>query len=422
MTRYFAPNRERNPDSYNILSSSSRLTEEKDVKDMVTETPVELRPGLDVLIRKCKDNNIPFLIFSAGIANVIEEVLTTRNLYHRNNMHIISNQMGFNSETGICDHFKVPLIHIFNKSEIIIKNSPYYTTIKNRGNVILLGDSIGDIHMADGIQHNICLTVGFLNHNVEDYINTYLETFDIVVVDDGPMDTIAFQNVIYKTTRKYPTVSPASNIYANKGNQSTSLSAIYRLPSWSTIFSSTSKHANDNSIISTRGFNPKTFNCKPPNYEIWTSTEISNRRLDKAFWDKADKGPIYLFFSVNASYVNGRFCGMAEMLTPVDYTSSYSVLEKDKGWGWGVIKVKWIFVKDIPNGQLRHIRVGNNENKPITNSRDTQELYSEPGRNMVKIFFDYRSKTSILNDSKFYDKRQVKMQRLIAQQRSASPE
>jgi len=46
---------------------------------------------------------------------------------------------------------------------------------------------------------------------------------------------------------------------------------------------------------------------------------------------------------------------MAQMLTPVDYTTSSSVWAQDK-WK-GVFKVKWIFVKDIPNGQLRHIRV-----------------------------------------------------------------
>ncbi|CAG8724354.1 9019_t:CDS:2, partial [Racocetra persica] len=67
---------------------------------------------------------------------------------------------------------------------------PYHTIIENRGNVILLGDSIGDIHMSDGIQHETCLTIGFLNHMVEDLINIYLETFDIVVVDDGPMDIV----------------------------------------------------------------------------------------------------------------------------------------------------------------------------------------------------------------------------------------
>ncbi|CAG8475580.1 610_t:CDS:2 [Diversispora eburnea] len=167
MTRYFRSNGERNPGSHNILSSSSRLTPEEEkapymiewwnkahelligqninknvVKDMVAETEVAMRPGLDELIEKCKNQNVPFLVFSAGLG-----VLAAKNLFHPNNMHIVSNQMGFNEETGICDHFKEPLIHVFNKSEVMIKNSPYHEIIENRSNVILMGDSIGDLQI-----------------------------------------------------------------------------------------------------------------------------------------------------------------------------------------------------------------------------------------------------------------------------------
>jgi hypothetical protein len=35
-------------------------------------------------------------------------------------------------------------------------------------------------------------------------------------------------------------------------------------------------------------------------YEIWSSTDPGNKRLDKAFKERAGRGPIYLFFSVNA--------------------------------------------------------------------------------------------------------------------------
>ena len=35
-------------------------------------------------------------------------------------------------------------------------------------------------------------------------------------------------------------------------------------------------------------------------YEIWSSTDPGNKRLDKAFKECAGRGPIYLFFSVNA--------------------------------------------------------------------------------------------------------------------------
>ena len=41
-------------------------------------------------------------------------------------------------------------------------------------------------------------------------------------------------------------------------------------------------------------------------YEIWNSTDPGNKRLDKAFKETAGRGPIYLFFSVNARCVVPR--------------------------------------------------------------------------------------------------------------------
>ncbi|KAG8972943.1 hypothetical protein FRB90_010073 [Tulasnella sp. 427] len=172
------------------------------------------------------------------------------------------------------------------------------------------------------------------------------------------------------------------------------------------------------SLLAAKGYNPTTFETKPAfarffviksyteddvhkslKYEIWSSTEPGNKRLDKAFKENNGRGPIYLFFSVNAS---GHFCGVAEMLTPVDYTRSSTVWAQDK-WK-GVIKVKWIFVRDVPNSVLRHIRLTNTqEMKPVTNSRDTQELPPEAGHEMLKIFLTHPSRTSLLQDFAFYE-------------------
>ncbi|RIA90943.1 pyrimidine 5'-nucleotidase [Glomus cerebriforme] len=167
-----------------------------DFAAIVSETPMNIREGLKELIDKCKEKNVPFLIFSAGLRNVIEEALTKENLYHKENMHIVSNKMDFNPETGICDKFVAPLIHVFNKSEITIKDSPYHQTIEDRRNVILLGDSVGDLQMSRGIEHDICLNIGFLNYIDDDLLNSYLKIFDIVVLDDGPMDVV---NMILQT-------------------------------------------------------------------------------------------------------------------------------------------------------------------------------------------------------------------------------
>lgn len=92
-------------------------------------------------------------------------------------------------------------------------------------------------------------------------------------------------------------------------------------------------------------------------------------------------------------------------MTAVDYNSVSSVWHQDK-WK-GQFKVKWIYVKDVPNPQLRHIRLENNENKPVTNSRDTQEVPNDKGLQVLDILHAYKHTTSIFDDFIHYEKRQV---------------
>ncbi|KAM4706094.1 YTH domain-containing family protein 3 isoform 2-T2 [Rhinophrynus dorsalis] len=136
-------------------------------------------------------------------------------------------------------------------------------------------------------------------------------------------------------------------------------------------------------------------------YSIWCSTEHGNKRLDAAFRSLNAKGPLYLLFSVNGS---GHFCGVAEMKSVVDYNAYAGVWSQDK-WK-GKFDVKWVFVKDVPNNQLRHIRLENNDNKPVTNSRDTQEVPLEKAKQVLKIIATFKHTTSIFDDFAHYEKRQ----------------
>lgn len=136
-------------------------------------------------------------------------------------------------------------------------------------------------------------------------------------------------------------------------------------------------------------------------YSIWCSTEHGNKRLDGAYRSLGNKGPLYLLFSVNGS---GHFCGVAEMRSPVDYNAYAGVWSQDK-WK-GKFEVKWAFIKDVPNNQLRHIRLENNDNKPVTNSRDTQEVPLEKAKQVLKIIATFKHTTSIFDDFAHYEKRQ----------------
>ncbi|WAR17516.1 YTHD2-like protein [Mya arenaria] len=151
-------------------------------------------------------------------------------------------------------------------------------------------------------------------------------------------------------------------------------------------------------------------------YNIWCSTEHGNKRLDTAFKEREGKGPVYFLYSVNGS---GHFCGIAQMLTTVDYGQSAGVWAQDK-WK-GKIEVKWIYVKDIPNSQLRHIRLENNENKPVTNSRDTQEVPPEKGKQVLKIIHNYKHTTSIFDDFIHYERRQEEDQGTQTQAKPKPP-
>ncbi|XP_074561440.1 YTH domain-containing protein ECT4-like isoform X2 [Curcuma longa] len=146
-------------------------------------------------------------------------------------------------------------------------------------------------------------------------------------------------------------------------------------------------------------------------YNVWSSTHNGNRKLDSAYADaqrrsegKPSNCPVFLFFSVNAS---GQFCGLAEMVGPVDFEKDMNFWQQDK-WS-GSFPVRWHIIKDVSNASLRHIVLENNENKPVTNSRDTQEIPYGAGINMLKIYTSNLMRTSILDDFMFYEERQKKM-------------
>lgn len=60
------------------------------------------------------------------------------------------------------------------------------------------------------------------------------------------------------------------------------------------------------------------------------------------------------------------------MTGPVDFHKDMDFWQQDK-WT-GSFPIRWHIIKDVPNSSFRHILLENNENKPVTHSRDTQEV------------------------------------------------
>lgn len=166
---------------------------------MVAQSNCELREDTTLLLNRLNQAKVPVLVMSAGLGDLVREILIHFEVLH-DNTTLVSNFLKYDKEgkvVGLKDDEE--LIHMYNKSECILKRSDKQHT--NRKNVVLLGDSLGDLQMADGVvDPNAVLTVGFLNKNIETSLDIYKKNFDVVLVDD---QTMTFPNALVSDVCKY---------------------------------------------------------------------------------------------------------------------------------------------------------------------------------------------------------------------------
>ncbi|XP_049497623.1 cytosolic 5'-nucleotidase 3A isoform X3 [Panthera uncia] len=143
--------------------------------------------GYENFFDKLQQYGIPVFIFSAGIGDILEEVIHQAGVYHPN-ITVVSNFMDFD-DNGVLKGFKGELIHVFNKHDGALKNTEYFNRLKDNSNIILLGDSQGDIRMADGVANvEHILKIGYLNDRVDELLEKYMDSYDIVLVKDESLD------------------------------------------------------------------------------------------------------------------------------------------------------------------------------------------------------------------------------------------
>jgi len=158
------------------------------IEDIIKKKKIKIREGTFKFLDSLNKNNIPILILSAGLGDVIQEFLKAEGKLSEN-LHIISNFYEFNYK-GIVTGYKSQIIHSFNKNEVAVKEHLYYNEIQNKKNVILLGDGIGDLGMSAGIKHEEIIRICFLNHDIENNLKEVSENFDVVILNDGTMEYV----------------------------------------------------------------------------------------------------------------------------------------------------------------------------------------------------------------------------------------
>jgi len=157
------------------------------ISEAVRDADTRLRTGASEMISILQAHRVPLLIFSAGIGNVIEEFMYQRFGSLAETTHIISNWMDLDHGKPL---FREPLIHMFNKDERQTEGTDFADAVRQRRNVLLLGDGIGDVTMANGVAHNVVLKVGFLNFNEAGLLPEFTKVYDVIVFDDGSFELV----------------------------------------------------------------------------------------------------------------------------------------------------------------------------------------------------------------------------------------
>ena len=158
------------------------LTKEK-LKECIYNSHLELREGAKDFLNKLYNRNIPVIIFSAGIGNVIEQFLKEKECYY-DNITIIGNFIKFD-KNGDMIKFSDNIIHTLNKNIDKLNDDKLKEKIEEKEYRVVIGDLVEDINMMGEYPEDKSLKIGFLNKNITENLEVYRKNFDIVLTEEN---------------------------------------------------------------------------------------------------------------------------------------------------------------------------------------------------------------------------------------------
>lgn len=162
----------------------------KDLEKVVDSGKAKFREGFSEFADFLNKNNIPLVIISSsGLGGDATKMYLEKAGKLHNNIHIISNSYEWD-ENGKAIAIRQPIIHVMNKDGSMIKFLPIFNFIKNRKNILLLGDTLDDVDMVNSLDYNNLVKVSFLNENIEQNLEHYKLNYDVVILNDGSMNYI----------------------------------------------------------------------------------------------------------------------------------------------------------------------------------------------------------------------------------------
>lgn len=170
--------------SFTLLSKFIKSKEM--IKDSLKEANLCLKDGTKEFLKEMYEKDIPVIIMSAGVGNIIEEFLKENNCLYKN-IYIVSNFFEFSDGKVYLDINNI--IATSNKEYSRIPKE-VQDKIKDRKGSLLLGDLIEDLKMQKKENLEKTLTIGFLDENIEDGLERYNKNFDIVLTNNSNFNDI----------------------------------------------------------------------------------------------------------------------------------------------------------------------------------------------------------------------------------------
>lgn len=144
---------------------------------------------------------------------------------------------------------------------------------------------------------------------------------------------------------------------------------------------------------------------KAVKYHLWCTTSGGKVALSNAWKDAEKKGltpEIYLIFSVVNS---NHFLGVAKMTSDMKDDETFKYWWEPMKW-FGSFQIQWLFIKDIHESIFDKMKEENAGTNSFVNMKDSSKLSYENGKEVLAIFRDYESKTSIFGFFSFMDLRE----------------
>lgn len=160
------------------------------LKKIIDSGKLKFRAGFSRFLTSLKENSIPLVILSSsGLGGDMIFMLLKKEKEFFKNIFVASNILKWRKDKMV--GVKEPIVHSANKEGSILKKFPnLFKNIRKRKNVLVLDNDMQASLMLRGLNIKNSIKVGFLNENVKELLPEFKKQFDVIILNDGPMNEV----------------------------------------------------------------------------------------------------------------------------------------------------------------------------------------------------------------------------------------